>query len=105
MCTRRFARSCAADERGSLASVHEDRAAQSRGCFCDRARALIDADGVLSLAWLSETLLRTRVALAEAASGHPEGVVVRTEDRSVIAKIRYEDYKRTVPRDRAGLSR
>jgi hypothetical protein len=54
---------------------------------------------------LSETLLRTRVALAEAASGHPEGVVVRTEDRSVIAKIRYEDYKRTVPRDRAGLSR
>ena len=58
-----------------------------------------------TLAWLKETLPRTRVALSEGASGQPEGVVVRTPDRSVIAKIRFEDYERTVPREHAGRSR
>lgn len=51
-----------------------------------------------TFAWLEATLPRTLAPLSERANGHPEGVVVRTPDRSVIAKIRYEDYQRTVPR-------
>lgn len=47
-------------------------------------------------AWLQRTIPRSLVTLSSAASGRPEGVVVRAEDRSVIAKIRYEDYQRSV---------
>jgi hypothetical protein len=36
--------------------------------------------------------------LDEGAEGIPEGVVVRTNDRSAIAKIRREDYERTLKR-------
>jgi hypothetical protein len=36
--------------------------------------------------------------LDDAADGVPEGVVVRTSDRSTIAKIRREDYERTLKR-------
>lgn len=48
--------------------------------------------------WLSETIPSTQVALDAAAKGEPEGVVVRTADRSVIAKVRFEDYRRTLRR-------
>jgi hypothetical protein len=46
--------------------------------------------------WLQRTLPRSQATLSAAASGRPEGVVVRSADRAVIAKIRYEDYQRTV---------
>ncbi len=41
---------------------------------------------------------RTRCKLDEGAAGIPEGVVVRSPDRSRIAKIRREDYERTLKR-------
>jgi len=45
---------------------------------------------------LKLTLSRTRGALDETAGGRPEGIVIRTPDRSEIAKIRYQDYERTL---------
>lgn len=46
-------------------------------------------------AWLKSTITRTLAPLHESTRGTPEGVVVRTPDRKLIAKIRYEDYQRT----------
>lgn len=43
-------------------------------------------------------LPRTRSALDEAGGGKPEGIVLRTANRSVIAKARFEDYDRTLRR-------
>lgn len=48
--------------------------------------------------WLTEVLPRTHVALDESAGGTPEGVVLRTKDRRVIAKARFQDYERTLKR-------
>jgi hypothetical protein len=45
-------------------------------------------------AHLSETLCR----LDDAAGGKPEGIVLRSPDRSTIAKARFEDYERTLKR-------
>ena len=45
-------------------------------------------------AWLESMLPATLVALDADAGGRPEGLVVRTADRSRIAKIRFEDYQR-----------
>lgn len=39
---------------------------------------------------------RSRAALDETGRGGMEGVIVRTADRSQIAKIRFEDYERTL---------
>jgi hypothetical protein len=44
--------------------------------------------------WLESMLPTTLVALDTDAGGSPEGLVVRTADRSRIAKIRFEDYQR-----------
>jgi hypothetical protein len=48
--------------------------------------------------FLSRYLPSTQVALDEAAGGNPEGIVIRTFDRSVIAKARFQDYDRTLRR-------
>ncbi len=45
-------------------------------------------------AWLASMITKTLVALDDDAGGRPEGLVVRTADRSRIAKIRFEDYER-----------
>ena len=45
--------------------------------------------------WLTKALTATHAALDDSGKGYPEGVVVRTADRSLIAKIRFEDYERT----------
>lgn len=50
--------------------------------------------------WLRGTLPATLVGLDAAALGRPEGVVLRTRDRSVIAKARFQDYERTLKRKR-----
>lgn len=44
---------------------------------------------------LSKSIPESLVALDDAAMKRPEGMVIRTTDRSVIAKVRYEDYERT----------
>ena len=48
--------------------------------------------------WLESMIPTTLVALDDSAGGRPEGLVVRTADRSRIAKIRYEDYQRHLKR-------
>ena len=45
-------------------------------------------------AFLRGRLPETRCKLDEGAQGVPEGIVLRTRDRSVIAKMRFEDYER-----------
>jgi RNA ligase-like protein len=45
--------------------------------------------------WLRALLTESRARLDDTGQGRPEGVVVRTADRSRIAKIRFEDYQRT----------
>jgi hypothetical protein len=49
-------------------------------------------------AFLAEHSPRTRVALGDATPGNSEGIVLRTADRSTIAKARFQDYDRTLRR-------
>lgn len=51
-------------------------------------------------AFLTEHLPTTRSALDDTAGGQPEGIVLRTPDRDVIAKARFADYDRTLRRQR-----
>lgn len=53
-----------------------------------------DIEGMLE--FLRATIPRTHSALDAGAKGQPEGLVVRTSDRRQIAKIRFEDYERTL---------
>jgi len=46
--------------------------------------------------WLKTKIQTTKCSLDNGALGRPEGLVVRTFDRSKIAKIRFEDYERTM---------
>ena len=46
--------------------------------------------------WLKEILPGNTLVPLDGEGGKPEGVVVRTPDRSKIAKIRFEDYERTL---------
>ena len=48
--------------------------------------------------FLKEQIPESMVALDEGAPKKPEGFVVRNKDRSAIAKVRYEDYERTLKR-------
>ncbi len=48
--------------------------------------------------WLGERLPATLVALDPDAGAGAEGIVLRTPDRSVIAKARFADYARTLKR-------
>ncbi|QDT41886.1 hypothetical protein Pan241w_19660 [Gimesia alba] len=50
-------------------------------------------------AWLQSMIPATLVSLDAKAGGKPEGLVVRTSDRSRIAKIRFEDYARHQKRE------
>lgn len=47
-------------------------------------------------AFLGEILPQTNVALDGGAGGKAEGIVLRSADRSAIAKARFEDYERTL---------
>jgi hypothetical protein len=46
--------------------------------------------------WLRALLTQTHARLDDSGRGKPEGVVVRSAHRRRIAKIRFEDYERTV---------
>lgn len=48
--------------------------------------------------FLGERLPKTLVALDDQAGGQPEGIVLRSADRSTIAKARFQDYDRTLRR-------
>lgn len=45
---------------------------------------------------LGRTIPVTRVGLDEGAKGAPEGLVLRNEDRTIIRKARFADYRRTL---------
>ena len=50
-----------------------------------------------ALAWMDGLLPAVSAArMDDDAPGHPEGVVIRTADRNKIAKLRVEDYQRTL---------
>ncbi|HWB37978.1 MAG TPA: RNA ligase family protein [Rugosimonospora sp.] len=51
--------------------------------------------------WMTAHLPETKVALAGATPGLAEGIVLRSLNRSVIAKARFEDYARTLRRKKA----
>jgi hypothetical protein len=46
--------------------------------------------------WLKSKISVTRAELDDGAGYRPEGLVIRLEDRSKIAKIRFEDYERCI---------
>lgn len=50
--------------------------------------------------FLGQMLPATWVALSDDAQMRPEGIVLRTKDRSRIAKARFEDYARVVKKER-----
>lgn len=47
---------------------------------------------------LKDTIIVTEVGLTETKDSRAEGFILRSEDRSFITKIRYEDYERTLSR-------
>lgn len=51
-------------------------------------------------AFIAGRLPLTRVALDDSAGQQPEGIVLRSADRSVISKARFQDYARTLKRRR-----
>jgi hypothetical protein len=53
-------------------------------------------DLIETFAWLKTMLPGKTNAPIDGEGGKPEGIVVRTSDRSKIAKIRFEDYERTI---------
>jgi hypothetical protein len=53
-----------------------------------------------ALAFLREALPQTQCALDDQAGRRGEGLVIRTMDRSRIAKLRFEDYERTLRKRR-----
>ncbi|WP_344287111.1 RNA ligase family protein [Streptomyces synnematoformans] len=48
--------------------------------------------------FLAAQLPTTQAALDDGAAGRPEGIVLRSADREVIAKARFQDYQRTLKR-------
>ncbi len=44
--------------------------------------------------WMKRVITVTQAPLDDSALGRPEGIVARTMDRSVITKLRFEDYER-----------
>lgn len=47
---------------------------------------------------LKDTIIVTEVGLTETKDSRAEGFILRSEDRSFITKVRYEDYERTLKR-------
>jgi hypothetical protein len=56
-----------------------------------------------TLAFLQTRLPASLCRLDEGAGGKPEGIVLRSPDRSTIAKARFEDYERTLKRKRTKI--
>ncbi|MGC3967152.1 MAG: RNA ligase family protein [Pirellulales bacterium] len=92
------------DAGGQPFAVVEQTAAEAQRLGFEPVPPLFDFDASLlptELEATNEFLLSfgsTRCKLDDDATGVPEGVVVRTPDRRQIAKIRREDYERTLKR-------
>lgn len=56
----------------------------------------VPVDLVEAHEWMKTIIPNTLASLDGSAKGRPEGVVIRTPDRSRIAKLRFEDYERTM---------
>lgn len=58
--------------------------------------------------WLEEYLPKTNVAIDDTGRGRPEGIVIRSNSRLLIAKAKHQDYARTLARraeqEKAGLT-
>jgi RNA ligase len=54
-----------------------------------------------TLAFLRTRLPESQCRLDDAGGGKPEGIVLRSPDRSTIAKARFEDYERTLKRKKS----
>jgi hypothetical protein len=99
------------DEGGQayLAEAELERAARDAGLALtprlftlDAADLPTDIEG--TQAFLDRHLSGSRCVLDESGQGTAEGIVLRTPDRSVIAKARFQDYQRTLKR-RAGQAK
>ncbi|MEM8533087.1 MAG: RNA ligase family protein [Chloroflexota bacterium] len=55
-----------------------------------------------TLQFLSTAIATSQCVLDGSAGGEPEGLVIRTADRSQIAKLRFQDYRRTLKRRKSG---
>jgi hypothetical protein len=97
-------------EEGGQGFLPEDalsRLAEREGVGLTPRLATVPADklpgGVAETAeFVAEYLPGTRAALDGDAGGRAEGIVLRTADRSVIAKARFQDYRRTLKRRAQG---
>lgn len=81
------------------------RAAEAEGVQLTPRLDTVPADSLPSdiegmAAFIAGRLPATRVALDDGAGQQPEGIVLRTADRSVISKARFQDYARTLKRRR-----
>lgn len=85
------------DEDSLRATAERDRLTLTPRLFEIDADAL-PQDIESTSAWLANRLPSTLCALDFAAGGRPEGIVLRTADRGVIAKARFQDYDRTLRR-------
>jgi hypothetical protein len=95
-------------DQGSQKFLDTDRLSEAAGeAGFQPVPVLFDLDASQLPSSLEETsrflldLGPTRCQLDQAAEGVPEGVVVRNPDRSRIAKLRREDYERTLRRRQA----
>lgn len=75
------------------------------GAFCDEFGLqqapmvpfhMNGTDFIEVLSAMKQALPETLVAVSDDAIKHPEGIVVRTNDRSRIFKLRFEEYERTL---------
>lgn len=93
------------DNGGQLFVAEPGLHATARGLSLELTPRLFQVDGCdlpadleKTRAFLAEHAPATRVALGDTAPGQAEGIVLRTPDRSVIAKARFQDYDRTLKR-------
>jgi hypothetical protein len=92
-------------DNGGQSYVHADGLGSlATAIGCEPVPVLFDQDAALLPTALEEThqfllgYASSRCKLDEEAGGVPEGVVVRSPDRARIAKVRREDYERTLRR-------
>jgi hypothetical protein len=95
------------DGGGQTFLAEDDLAAAARDAGLELTPRLFTVDAAelptdleKTSAWLAEQLPKTRVPLDADAPGGAEGIVLRSTDRGVIAKARFQDYARTLKRRR-----